>query len=95
MLWSQKFGPDQEAFYTILAWDPGDGEIELILKAQGSPMECNSVLLDYYGDALHAPPLRPCGRTASSSSSHRQRSRSRPAIKSAPACSPTARSPRT
>jgi hypothetical protein len=54
MLWSQKFGPDQEAFYTILTWDPGDGEIELILKAQGAPMECNSVLLDYMGGAMHA-----------------------------------------
>src|SRR5262249_54776178 len=47
MVWPTVFGPTQEAFITVASFDPGDGEIELILKNQGMIMECDSLEIDY------------------------------------------------
>jgi hypothetical protein len=52
MVWSTVFGPTQEAFITVVSFDPGDGEIELILKNQGMIMECDSIEVDYQPNGM-------------------------------------------
>jgi hypothetical protein len=48
ILWGDAFGPDQEVFVTIQALDPGDAQLELILKSQpGVVQECESLQVDY------------------------------------------------
>lgn len=48
IVWPDQFGPTQEAFVTFQASDPGDGELELIMKSQGGVIqECESIQVDY------------------------------------------------
>lgn len=54
MVWPTVFGPTQEAYVTVHSFDPGDGEIELILKNQGMIMECDSLEIDYQPHGLGA-----------------------------------------
>ena len=47
MVWPTVFGATQEAYITVVSFDPGDGELELILKNQGMIMECDSLEIDF------------------------------------------------
>jgi hypothetical protein len=71
MLWPEVFGTTQEAYLSVVApVDPNDGEIELLLKNQGTVIECDSLQVDFQpnedGGTLNAydcgdyqPPLSP------------------------------------
>ncbi len=52
MVWSSVLGPTQEAYIKIVAFDPGDAELELILKNQGMITECDSIEVDYQPNGL-------------------------------------------
>jgi hypothetical protein len=48
ILWTDVYGPDQEAWVTINARDDADVELELLVKSQkGIVQECDSLQLDY------------------------------------------------
>jgi hypothetical protein len=47
ILWDNAFGPRQEAFVTLNQFVPEDVELELILRNQGHPSECESVVASY------------------------------------------------
>jgi hypothetical protein len=52
MVWSDVLGPTQEAYIKIVAFDPGDGELELILKNQGMITECDGIEVDYQPNGI-------------------------------------------
>ncbi|WP_170229355.1 hypothetical protein [Polyangium fumosum] len=46
-IWDQVFGPRQEAYVTIESMDGDETEIELVLRNQGDPSECESVVVSW------------------------------------------------
>lgn len=46
-IWSQPFGPRQEVFVTLDKLTGAEEEIELILRNQGHPSECDAVLVSF------------------------------------------------
>jgi hypothetical protein len=51
-LWSPALGPTQEMFITLSTFTADDYELELILKAQSSPMECGAIQVSYHQGTL-------------------------------------------
>lgn len=45
--WSSTFGPRQEVFVTLVSFTENDSEIELLLKNQGGPSECDAIAATY------------------------------------------------
>ncbi|MDC0742867.1 hypothetical protein [Polyangium mundeleinium] len=46
-LWDEVFGPRQEAYVTIESMDGDETEIELVMRNQGDPSECESVVVSW------------------------------------------------
>lgn len=46
-IWDQVFGPRQEAYITLESIDGDETEIELILRNQGDPSECESIVVSW------------------------------------------------
>ncbi len=46
-IWAQTFGPRQEVYVTIDSMDGNETEIELLLRNQGAPSECESVVVSF------------------------------------------------
>ena len=51
-LWSDVLGPTQEVFITLAQFTPADYELELLLKAQSTPMECGAIQVSYHQGTL-------------------------------------------
>ncbi len=51
-LWSAPLGATQEIFMTLSSFTADDGELEFLMKAQSTPMECGSIELSYHQGTL-------------------------------------------
>lgn len=54
IIWDEDFGPRQEVFVTLSSFMPDDAELEVILRNQGNPSECDSIVGSY--NTFSGPP---------------------------------------
>jgi hypothetical protein len=62
IIWDQVFGPRQEIFVTLSSFVPADTELEIFLRNQGNPSECDSLVASYntFSGPEHAVTISYC-----------------------------------